>query len=117
MSDKHLSSQFDSELTSVSTRVMEMGGMVESQIRTAVYALAQFSAEASAQVTDDYITKPFSTQELLARIRAVLCRRAPETINDTVTVGGLELDAMTYRVSFQGEEYKLGPTEFKILHY
>ncbi|MDP1566217.1 MAG: phosphate transport system regulator PhoU, partial [Polaromonas sp.] len=47
MSDKHLSSQFDSELTSVSTRVMEMGGLVESQIRTAVYALAQFSAEAA----------------------------------------------------------------------
>ena len=48
--DKHLSSQFDSELAAVSTRVMEMGGLVESQIRTAVYALAQFSAEAAADL-------------------------------------------------------------------
>lgn len=66
---------------------------------------------------DDYITKPFSTQELLARIRAVLRRRAPEVVNDTVQVGELSLDAATYRVSFQGRELKVGPTEFKLLHY
>ena len=66
---------------------------------------------------DDYITKPFSTQELLARIRAVLRRRAPESINDSVTVGKLVLDAATHRISFQGQELKLGPTEFKLLHY
>ena len=66
---------------------------------------------------DDYITKPFSTQELLARIRAVLRRRAPEVVNDTVQVGELTLDAATYRVSFQARELKVGPTEFKLLHY
>jgi two-component system, OmpR family, phosphate regulon response regulator PhoB len=66
---------------------------------------------------DDYITKPFSTQELLARIRAVLRRRAPEIVNDSVQVGDLALDAATYRVSFGGDELKLGPTEFKLLHY
>ena len=66
---------------------------------------------------DDYITKPFSTQELLARIRAVLRRRAPESVNDSVTVGALVLDAATYRISFQNQELKLGPTEFKLLHY
>ncbi len=66
---------------------------------------------------DDYITKPFSTQELLARIRAVLRRRAPETVNDSVTVGALVLDAATHRISFQNQELKLGPTEFKLLHY
>jgi two-component system, OmpR family, phosphate regulon response regulator PhoB len=66
---------------------------------------------------DDYITKPFSTQELLARIRAVLRRRAPEVVNDTVQVGELTLDAATYRVSHQGRELKVGPTEFKLLHY
>jgi two-component system phosphate regulon response regulator PhoB len=66
---------------------------------------------------DDYITKPFSTQELLARIRAVLRRRAPEIVNDSVTVGELSLDAATYRVSFRGRELKVGPTEFKLLHY
>ncbi len=66
---------------------------------------------------DDYITKPFSTQELLARIRAVLRRRAPESVNDSVTVGALVLDAATHRISFQDQELKLGPTEFKLLHY
>ena len=66
---------------------------------------------------DDYITKPFSTQELLARIRAVLRRRAPESVNDSVTVGSLVLDAATHRISYQGQELKLGPTEFKLLHY
>ena len=66
---------------------------------------------------DDYITKPFSTQELLARIRAVLRRRSPTSVSDAVTVGGLMLDAATHRIFFQSRELKLGPTEFKLLHY
>ena len=66
---------------------------------------------------DDYITKPFSTQELLARIRAVLRRRAPQTVSESVLIGELNLDAATYRVAFKGQECKLGPTEFKLLHY
>jgi len=66
---------------------------------------------------DDYITKPFSTQELLARIRAVLRRRAPEQLAETVQLGELLLDAATHRVSFQGQPLKVGPTEFKLLHY
>ena len=66
---------------------------------------------------DDYVTKPFSTHELLARIRAVLRRRAPEIVNDSVQVGELHLDAATYRVSHQGRELKVGPTEFKLLHF
>ena len=66
---------------------------------------------------DDYITKPFSTQEMLARIRALMRRRAPETIKDSVQVGELTLDAGTYRVSYRSQELKIGPTEFKLLHY
>ncbi len=66
---------------------------------------------------DDYITKPFSTQELLARIRAVLRRRAPEQAVDTVVVGDLTLDGATYRVNFRGVPLKIGPTEFKLLNY
>ena len=66
---------------------------------------------------DDYITKPFSTQELLARIRAVLRRRAPEQALDTVTVGDLTLDGATYRVTFRGTALKVGPTEFKLFNY
>ena len=66
---------------------------------------------------DDYITKPFSTQEMLARIRAVLRRRAPELVKDAVSVGELTLDAATHRVNFRQQDIKLGPTEFKLLHY
>ncbi|NML45490.1 phosphate regulon transcriptional regulatory protein PhoB [Ramlibacter sp. G-1-2-2] len=66
---------------------------------------------------DDYITKPFSTQELLARIRAVLRRRAPEKSEDTVSLAGLVLDAAAHRVTWQGRALKLGPTEFKLLNY
>jgi two-component system phosphate regulon response regulator PhoB len=66
---------------------------------------------------DDYIAKPFSTKELLARIRAVLRRRAPEQTGGVVTVGALSLDASTYRVSYADQMLKLGPTEFKLLQY
>jgi two-component system phosphate regulon response regulator PhoB len=66
---------------------------------------------------DDYITKPFSTQELLARIRAVLRRRAPEQGSETVAIGGLALDAATHRVTWKDNALKIGPTEFKLLHY
>jgi two-component system, OmpR family, phosphate regulon response regulator PhoB len=66
---------------------------------------------------DDYITKPFSTQELLARVRAVLRRRAPEQVSDTVAVGALVLDGATRRVTWSGRPLKIGPTEFKLLHY
>jgi len=66
---------------------------------------------------DDYIAKPFSTKELLARIRAVLRRRAPEQDVSVVTMGKLALDAATYRVTFDEQPIKLGPTEYKLLLY
>jgi two-component system phosphate regulon response regulator PhoB len=66
---------------------------------------------------DDYIVKPFSTKELLARIRAVLRRRAPEQSGGKIQIGALILDADTHRVTFQDQPLKLGPTEFKLLQY
>ncbi len=66
---------------------------------------------------DDYISKPFSPKELLARIRAVLRRKAPEATDDVVEVAGLQLDPTTRRVSFGGREAKVGPTEFRLLHF
>ena len=66
---------------------------------------------------DDYIAKPFSTKELLARVRAVLRRRSPEPIGKAISIGGLSLDPETYRVTFNEQSLKLGPTEFKLLHY
>jgi two-component system phosphate regulon response regulator PhoB len=66
---------------------------------------------------DDYITKPFSTQELLARIRAVLRRRAPEKTDETMALGGITLDGAAHRVTWQGRPVKVGPTEFKLLRF
>ncbi|WP_338415851.1 phosphate regulon transcriptional regulator PhoB [uncultured Sphaerotilus sp.] len=66
---------------------------------------------------DDYLVKPFSTGELLARIRAVLRRRAPTASEAVVEFGGLRLDPSTRRVSCGEAECRLGPTEFKLLHY
>ena len=66
---------------------------------------------------DDYITKPSSTKEMLARIRAVLRRRSPEMAGGVVAIGALVLDASTHRVTYDGQPLKMGPTEFKLLHY
>lgn len=66
---------------------------------------------------DDYITKPFSPRELLARIKAVLRRRAPQMTDDAVEVQGLRLDPITHRVSANGQTLDLGPTEFRLLHF
>lgn len=70
---------------------------------------------------DDYLTKPFSTQELLARMRAVLRRKAPEALDTAVEIAGLRLDPATRRVTRQLgaelREVKVGPTEFKLLHF
>ena len=66
---------------------------------------------------DDYLAKPFSTNELMARIRAVLRRKAPEALDAAVELGGLRLDPSTRRVSRGDVELKLGPTEFRLLHF
>lgn len=66
---------------------------------------------------DDYITKPFSPRELVARIKAVLRRRSPQVTEDAVAVGGLHLDPATHRVTADGQSLSLGPTEFRLLHF
>lgn len=66
---------------------------------------------------DDYITKPFSPRELLARIKAVLRRKAPQLTDDCVTIQGLTLDPVTHRITGHGQELEMGPTEFRLLHF
>ena len=70
---------------------------------------------------DDYVTKPFSPAALLARIRAVLRRRAPQALDEVVQIGSLMLDPATRRVTRllegRSEEVRLGPTEFRLLHF
>lgn len=66
---------------------------------------------------DDYVTKPFSPRELMARIQAVLRRRAPQATKDVVEAAGLVLDPVSHRVSGDGQPVALGPTEFRLLHF
>ena len=66
---------------------------------------------------DDYLTKPFSPRELVARIKAVLRRRAPQITDDRVEVDGLCVDPVTRRVTAKGRSLDLGPTEYRLLHF
>lgn len=66
---------------------------------------------------DDYIAKPFSPRELVARIRAILRRHAPQTTDEVVELGYLRLDPATHRVTTSDTDINLGPTEFRLLHF
>jgi two-component system phosphate regulon response regulator PhoB len=66
---------------------------------------------------DDYVTKPFSTTELMARVRAVLRRIRPGLRDDKVIVGDIEIDRVEHRVMRNGNDIHLGPTEFRLLDY
>ena len=77
MPDKHLSSQFDSELNSVSSRVMELGGLVESQLRLAIHALSQYSAECANQVIETEIRVNGMELEIDRELSSIIARRQP----------------------------------------
>ena len=66
---------------------------------------------------DDYVTKPFSTNELLARVKAVLRRIRPALMDDKIRVGDIEIDRTTHRVTRAAKDIHLGPTEFRLLEY
>ena len=66
---------------------------------------------------DDYVTKPFSPRELIARIKAVLRRSTPAATETQMSCEGLSLDAVSHRVSAEGQPLDLGPTEFRLLHF
>ncbi|MDO6966288.1 phosphate regulon transcriptional regulator PhoB [Rhizobium alvei] len=66
---------------------------------------------------DDYVVKPFSTPELMARVKAMLRRVRPSTISSLLKCGDVELDRETYRVHRRSREVRLGPTEFKLLEF
>ena len=66
---------------------------------------------------DDYVTKPFSARELLARIRSILRRVSPLLAGESLECEGLVLDPVSHRVMANGEKIELGPTEFRLLHY
>ena len=66
---------------------------------------------------DDYVTKPFSPKELVARIKALLRRAAPDVSEEPLEVAGLRLEPASHRVTGNGTELKVGPTEFRLLRF
>ena len=66
---------------------------------------------------DDYITKPFSPKELVARIKAVMRRISPMAVEEVIEMQGLSLDPTSHRVMAGEEPLEMGPTEFKLLHF
>ncbi|WP_068318227.1 phosphate regulon transcriptional regulator PhoB [Polycladidibacter hongkongensis] len=66
---------------------------------------------------DDYVVKPFSIPELMARVRAILRRAKPESVSTQLKSGDIELDRETHRVRRDGQEIHLGPTEFRLLEF
>jgi two-component system phosphate regulon response regulator PhoB len=103
---------------------VQFARQLRQDARTRLIPIIMVTARSSEQdkitgleAADDYVTKPFSPRELIARVRAVLRRRAPETTDDPVEVAGLRIEPATRRVFANNVPLELGPTEFRLLHF
>jgi phosphate transport system protein len=104
MPEKHLSTQFDSELTSVSSQVMEMGGLVESQIRQAIYSLAQFNMEASEQVSANEPRVNAMEVEIDHALSSIIARRQPTARDLRLLIAISKTTANLERVGDEAEK-------------
>ena len=94
----------------------------ERQLRTSVLMITARGEEEErvrglATGADDYVVKPFSMPELVARIQALLRRANPQLVTNTLKAGDLELDRQSHRVRRAGRDLHLGPTEYRLLEY
>lgn len=104
---------------------VDFARLLRSEARTRMLPIIMLTARAEERDkvegldlgADDYVTKPFSPRELMARIKAVLRRHAPQATEDVVELGGLRLDPSTHRITAGATEISLGPTEFRLLHF
>ena len=104
---------------------IELARRLRSERRTRDIPIIMVTARAQEQDkvhglesgADDYLTKPFSPRELLARIQALLRRRAPETSDEVLELHGLALDPVSHRVTARGAAVELTPTEFRLLRF
>jgi phosphate transport system protein len=104
MADKHLSTQFDSELTSVSSKVMELGGLVESQIRRAIYALSQFSVEVANEVTANEARVNAMEVEIDRDLSSIIARRQPTARDLRLLIAISKTTANLERVGDEAEK-------------
>lgn len=104
MPDKHLSTQFDTELTAVSTRVLELGGLVESQIRHAIYALAQFSTDAASQVIEAEARVNAMEVDIDRELSSIIARRQPTARDLRLLIAISKTTANLERVGDEAEK-------------
>lgn len=104
MPDKHLSTQFDNELNSVSTRVMELGGLVESQIRQAIYALSQSSIDAANEVTAGEVRVNAMEVEIDHDLSSIIARRQPTAVDLRLLIAISKITANLERVGDEAEK-------------
>ena len=104
MPDKHLSTQFDSELTSVSSQVMELGGLVESQIRQAIYALQHFNLEAAHDVTANETRVNAMEIEIDRDLSSIIARRQPTARDLRLLIAISKTTANLERVGDEAEK-------------
>jgi len=104
MPEKHLSTQFDSELTNVSSQVMEMGGLVESQIRQAIYSLAQFNMEAAEQVSVIETRVNSMEIEIDFALSSIISRRQPTARDLRLLIAISKTTANLERVGDEAEK-------------
>ncbi|MEO6973867.1 MAG: phosphate signaling complex protein PhoU [Rhodoferax sp.] len=104
MTSKHLSTQFDSELNGVSSRVMEMGGLAESQIHQAIYALSQFSAEAAQQVIELEPRVNAMEIEIDRELSSIIARRQPTARDLRLLIAISKTTANLERVGDEAEK-------------
>ncbi len=104
MPDKHLSTQFDTELNNVSSRVMELGGLVESQIRQAVFALSQFSSEVADQVIEQEVHVNSLEVEIDRELASIIGRRQPTAVDLRLLMAISKTTANLERVGDEAEK-------------
>ncbi len=104
MPDKHISTQFDSELTSVSSQVLEMGGLVESQIRQAIYALSQFNLDAAQAVSTHEARVNAMEIEIDHALSSIIARRQPTARDLRLLIAISKTTANLERVGDEAEK-------------
>lgn len=104
MPEKHLSTQFDSELNAVSSRVMELGGMAESQIRQAIYALSHWSSDVARQVLEDEHRVNMVEVEIDRDISSIIGRRQPTARDLRLLIAISKITANLERVGDEAEK-------------
>lgn len=104
---------------------LELAQQLKQQVRTRTLPIIMVSARGEEEDrvrgletgADDYIAKPFSPREMVARVNAVLRRSRPEEPADAIEIGGLHIDNLSHRVSIDGADIEMAPTEYRLLYF